>query len=351
MFCQVPDSWRVESCAGVSNPKMFQRCAIRLFSSAGYKASGACIRKSIASGSSTSGALQSTRACLTKRYFSSSDSDKKDDKVPEDFFDKEVENDKEFLDSMTSLNEGGLENLSMTKTSVTWDEVEEAINSPFNVSEMFDFDGSDMDASEMDDNEFSPNASAAMAMAHDSIISHDVADHIEGFKTHYVPPEFLNFNLPYKKTDIADKTKRRHDDPETVSDLIEKFIPSTAPEKFTHDKQGLKHCPGKRQKRGKIEKAKLQCHLIDLEELNYLDVVGLRKFLSDDSEILGRKHTGLCAKCQRKVAKSIKRSRNFGLLPHLGEFVLQDSRPMHQGENVHESLLEDGMLIKSKSIL
>ena len=58
--------------------------------------------------------------------------------------------------------------------------------------------------------------------------------------------------------------------------------------------------------------------IVDLDEINYLDILTLRRFLSDDSEIMGGKHSGLCAKCQRKVAKTIKRARNYGIVPHLG---------------------------------
>ena len=45
----------------------------------------------------------------------------------------------------------------------------------------------------------------------------------------------------------------------------------------------------------------LRCHKLDLDALHYLDVVTLRKFLSQDSEILRRSQTGLCSKCQRQV--------------------------------------------------
>ncbi len=99
------------------------------------------------------------------------------------------------------------------------------------------------------------------------------------------------------------------------------------------------------------------CHLVDLDALNFLDVMTLRNFISEDSEIMPRKATGLCAKCQRKVkyfygaalsmlgltvlfqvAKMIKRSRNFGLMPHLGEFVIQDGRPGHGGKHLHDTV-------------
>lgn len=63
--------------------------------------------------------------------------------------------------------------------------------------------------------------------------------------------------------------------------------------------QGERACPGKRQRQGK--NPVLRCHLIDLDALHHLDVISLHKFLSDDAEILGRRTTGLCAKCQRKV--------------------------------------------------
>lgn len=48
--------------------------------------------------------------------------------------------------------------------------------------------------------------------------------------------------------------------------------------------------------------------------------------------------TGLCAKCQRKVAKTIRRSRNFRILPHIGEIVIQDTRPTHEKEFVHDDI-------------
>jgi ribosomal protein S18 len=69
-----------------------------------------------------------------------------------------------------------------------------------------------------------------------------------------------------------------------------------------------------------------------------MDVASLRHWTSDDSEILPRKLTGLCAKCQRKVAKTVKRSRDFGLFPHLGEFLIQDGHPAHRKEIFHESV-------------
>ena len=53
----------------------------------------------------------------------------------------------------------------------------------------------------------------------------------------------------------------------------------------------------------------------------------LRRFITDDSEILSRKESGLCSKCQRRVAKTIKRARNFGILPHLGQYEVYETVP------------------------
>ncbi len=68
----------------------------------------------------------------------------------------------------------------------------------------------------------------------------------------------------------------------------------------------------------------INSHKIDLDSLDKLDVVNLRRFLTEDGEILGKKSTGLCSKCQRKVAGAIKQARHIGVLPHLGQFVIFD---------------------------
>jgi ribosomal protein S18 len=84
--------------------------------------------------------------------------------------------------------------------------------------------------------------------------------------------------------------------------------------------------------------------------LDHLDILTLKRFVSDDSEILGRKHTGLCARCQRKVAKTIKKSRNFGIMPHLGEFIIKDAVPVKRDQLVHDAVQNNNHVI-SKTIL
>ncbi len=80
-----------------------------------------------------------------------------------------------------------------------------------------------------------------------------------------------------------------------------------------------------------------------------LDVVTLKKFMSGESEILGRSATGLCSKCQRKVAKAIKKARNIGVIPHIGDYIIQDTRPTKRKSNYHDSVV--GKYYVSKTVL
>lgn len=63
--------------------------------------------------------------------------------------------------------------------------------------------------------------------------------------------------------------------------------------------QGSRACPGKLQRRGRFPE--LKCHKIDLDELSHLDVLSLKEYLTEDGEIIPKKGTGLCSKCQRQV--------------------------------------------------
>jgi len=114
--------------------------------------------------------------------------------------------------------------------------------------------------------------------------------------------------------------------------------------------QGSRPCPGKMQRRG--IKPVLLCHKIDLDKISYLDVVRLRDFMSADGEILSKKDTGLCSKCQRVVAKTIKHTRNLGLLPHLGEFSVTDSRSSYSPkQDFHDPFPRNTPTANSKTVL
>jgi ribosomal protein S18 len=118
---------------------------------------------------------------------------------------------------------------------------------------------------------------------------------------------------------------RAHAMPKEEKEFMDNFKLPTSSERHAHHQPGNRHCEGKKQRRGK--NGDLNCHLIDLDTLSPFDVTLLRRFITIDSEIVPRYQTGLCAKCQRKVAKCIKQSRNLGILPHLSEFVVKDQAP------------------------
>jgi len=54
-------------------------------------------------------------------------------------------------------------------------------------------------------------------------------------------------------------------------------------------------------------------------EIDYKDVVRLKKFISERGKILPRRVTGTCAKHQRALTVAIKRARHLALLPYVVE--------------------------------
>jgi len=69
----------------------------------------------------------------------------------------------------------------------------------------------------------------------------------------YVPVQAMNYSV----ADYATADEETHN-------LLEKFVPPTAPEKYSMHSQGHRHCEGKKQRHGKSKQ--LRCHLIDLGE-------------------------------------------------------------------------------------
>lgn len=50
-------------------------------------------------------------------------------------------------------------------------------------------------------------------------------------------------------------------------------------------------------------------------KIDYKDVETLRNYLTDTGKIRPRRQTGACSKCQRALAKAVKRARYLALLP------------------------------------
>lgn len=54
-------------------------------------------------------------------------------------------------------------------------------------------------------------------------------------------------------------------------------------------------------------------------EIDYKDVVKLKRYITEKGKILPRRTSGLCAKHQRELATAIKRAREMALLPYKAE--------------------------------
>ncbi|CUU11215.1 SSU ribosomal protein S18P [Armatimonadetes bacterium GBS] len=59
---------------------------------------------------------------------------------------------------------------------------------------------------------------------------------------------------------------------------------------------------------------------VEKRPIDYKDVARLKRYTSPErGKILPRRQTGLCAKCQRRLALAIKRARELALLPYVAQ--------------------------------
>ena len=56
-----------------------------------------------------------------------------------------------------------------------------------------------------------------------------------------------------------------------------------------------------------------------IEHVDYKDVVGLRRFVSERGKIRSRRITGACRRHQSQIANAVKRAREVALLPYAAE--------------------------------
>ena len=57
------------------------------------------------------------------------------------------------------------------------------------------------------------------------------------------------------------------------------------------------------------------CQMCAGKDVDYKDVVTLKRFINDGGKIVPRRVTGTCARHQWHIAREIKRARAIGLLP------------------------------------
>ena len=51
-----------------------------------------------------------------------------------------------------------------------------------------------------------------------------------------------------------------------------------------------------------------------MKEIDYKEIDLLKKFVSSQAKIIDPRHTGVCAKHQRKLDQAVKRARFLGLM-------------------------------------
>jgi len=56
-----------------------------------------------------------------------------------------------------------------------------------------------------------------------------------------------------------------------------------------------------------------------IDQVDYKDVTGLRRFISDKGKIRSRRITGACRRHQSQIATAVKRARELALLPYVAE--------------------------------
>lgn len=72
--------------------------------------------------------------------------------------------------------------------------------------------------------------------------------------------------------------------------------------------------------RAKIVRSKKQKRIPSrIKNIDYKDPRQLRRFVTERGKIVPSRISGTSARCQRQLAKAIKRSRHLGLLPFTAE--------------------------------
>ena len=74
----------------------------------------------------------------------------------------------------------------------------------------------------------------------------------------------------------------------------------------------------KRRRRVKLIRERSECRFCrdHINYIDYKDVDGLVKLLTQRGKMFSRKRSGNCAGCQRKAQRAIKRARYMALLPY-----------------------------------
>ncbi|MEX0690058.1 MAG: 30S ribosomal protein S18 [Candidatus Paceibacterota bacterium] len=64
-----------------------------------------------------------------------------------------------------------------------------------------------------------------------------------------------------------------------------------------------------------------QCYFCskNMQDIDFRNINLIQRYTSSQKKIIDPRHTGVCAKHQRKLARAIKRARKMALLPYRGQ--------------------------------
>ncbi|MBZ0283551.1 MAG: 30S ribosomal protein S18 [Anaerolineae bacterium] len=68
---------------------------------------------------------------------------------------------------------------------------------------------------------------------------------------------------------------------------------------------------------GRMGRSRHQQYCPDGKCFDYKDVDTLRRYVGETGKIKPRRQTGNCARCQRELAREVKRARHLALLPFI----------------------------------
>ncbi len=70
-----------------------------------------------------------------------------------------------------------------------------------------------------------------------------------------------------------------------------------------------------------------------IEHVDYKDIDGLKRFVSEKGKIRSRRITGACRRHQSQIARAVKRARELALLPYVAEGGREDPRGERRGRD------------------
>ena len=63
-----------------------------------------------------------------------------------------------------------------------------------------------------------------------------------------------------------------------------------------------------------------------IDQVDYKDIDGLRRFISEKGKLRSRRITGACRRHQNQIARAVKRARELALLPYVSENAGREER-------------------------